>query len=87
MPKESMLTTIDNPFNPFTQFEEWYSYDESMGYNTLGYFARIAMSSDELSEEDQALAEEAAISEIIKMNINGLYKRVTRDAVATSTTE
>lgn len=71
-----MLTTIDNPFNPFTQYEEWYNYDETKGYHTCGYLARIAKSSDELSESDESLAINQAIDEIVKLNILGIYLKV-----------
>ena len=74
---ESMLTTIDNPYNPFTEFDEWLSFDTAKGYNTCGYLARIAMSSDELSDADQSLAIEQAIDEIVEMNVNGLYIKIT----------
>ena len=37
-----MITTIDNPYNPFTQFDEWYAFDEGKGYCTSGYLARIS---------------------------------------------
>ena len=37
-----MLTTEDNPFNPFTQWDDWYFYDLSKGYNTCERLARIA---------------------------------------------
>lgn len=75
---DSMLTTTDNPFDPFTQFEEWYAFDESKGHHTCGYLARITKSSDELSQEDEDLAIEAAIDEIVKFNVFGIYKKVTR---------
>lgn len=76
---DSMLTTIDNPYDPFTQFDEWYAFDESKGYHTCGYLARIAKTSDELSEKDEALAIESAIDEIVKLNILGIYKKVTKE--------
>ena len=72
----SMLTTIDNPFNPFTQFDEWLAYDEHMGYYTCEYLARIAKGGYELSEADDDLAQESAIDEIVKMNVLGIYKKV-----------
>lgn len=75
---ETMLTTIDNPFNPFTQFDEWFAFDESKGYHTCGYLARITKASDELSQIDEDLAIESAIDEIIRLNILGIYKKVTR---------
>ena len=27
----AMLTTSDNPYDPFTQFDEWYAFDERKG--------------------------------------------------------
>lgn len=76
---EFMLTTLDNPFNPFTQFEEWFNYDSSKGYNTCAYLARISKSSDELSDEDQALAIEQAMDEIVSLNLLGNYIKVGSD--------
>lgn len=70
------LTTIDNPWNPFTHFVEWYAFDEAAGYNTPALLARVARTSDEMSDADQDLAIEDAINEIIWMNDNGLYKRI-----------
>ena len=71
-----MLTTIDNPFNPFTQWDEWKSFDEDKGYFTCSYLARIAKTSDELSDVDYELAVEEAINEICELNTLGLYKKV-----------
>jgi len=71
-----MLTTIDNPFNPFTDFQEWRSFDETAGYHTLSFLARIVRTSDGLSEADQSLAIEEAIDEIVKENVNGMYRKV-----------
>ena len=71
-----MLSTMDNPYDPFTQFDEWMSWDESNGYYTTGYLARVVRSSPELSVADQELAVEQAIDEIISLNINGIYKKV-----------
>jgi len=76
----SMLTTLDNPYNPFTQFDDWYAYDVEKGYYTCNYLARIVKTSEDLSEEDEALAIEQAIDEIVSMNITGLYKKVTPDS-------
>ena len=72
----TMLTTIDNPFDPFTQFDEWFAFDEDNGYHTCAYLARITVTSDELSEADEDQAIENAIDEIIKFNLLGLYKKV-----------
>lgn len=71
-----MLTTIDNPFDPSTQYDEWYAWDVEHGYYTSAYLARIAKTSDELSETDQDLAIEDAIDEIVRENVLGVYKKV-----------
>lgn len=76
----SMLTTVDNPFDPFTQFNSWYAYDMQAGYNTTGLLARIVRTSDELSGPDNALAIEQAIDEIVSINASGVHRKVTRDS-------
>ena len=76
---ESMLTTSDNPYDPFDQWDEWLSYDTTSQYYTLAYLARVAYLSDELSEADQSLAIEQAIDEIVSENVNGMYKKVSRE--------
>lgn len=75
----SMLTTTDNPYDPFDHYDEWFAYDSRMGYHTPSFLARIVMTSDELSESDQNVAVDDAINEIIKENVSGLYKKVTRE--------
>lgn len=73
---EHVLTTDDNPFNPITQFNEWDAWDRAAGYHTLSLLARITVTSDELSEADQALAIEQAIDEIVQINASGVHRRV-----------
>lgn len=77
-PTRHMLTTTDNPFSPFDDWDEWYAYDEAKGYHSSALLARIANTSDELSEPDQALAIEQAINDVIEINDIGLYKKVSR---------
>ena len=79
-PTEYMLTTVDNPFDPFTQFDEWLAYDIAMGYNTSGFLARIAKVSNDLSLPDQAQAIQDAINEIVEKNVLGVWKKVARAA-------
>ena len=76
---EAMLTTIDNPYDPFTQYDDWYAYDMRMKYYTPSFLARIVVMSNDISEADQSLVIEHAIDEIVKENVNGLYKKVTRE--------
>lgn len=70
------LTTIDNPFNPSTQWDDWLRYDEDKGYYSTSYLARIVKTSDELSSSDNILAIEEAIDEICALNLLGLYTKL-----------
>lgn len=74
-----MLTTVDNPYDPFTRFDEWFEWDTSHGYYTTAYLARVAITSDELSEVDQKLSIVQAIDEIVYENILGVYRKVSSD--------
>lgn len=75
----SMLTTTDNPYDPFDDYDDWYAFDQRHGHNTPGILARIAVVSDELSQADQQIAIDNAIDEIVFENVSGLFKKVTRN--------
>lgn len=77
---EYMLTTVDNPFDPFTQFNEWYAFDIKSGYHTSELLARIANISNSLSEPDQAVAIQNAIDEVVTENVSGMFKKVSRSS-------
>ena len=76
---QTMLTTVDNPFNPFSQFEEWFAFDVQQGYNSCSYLARIAITSPELSEVEEEESIERAIDEIVRLNVFGVYVKVTKE--------
>ena len=42
---DCMLTTFDNPYDPFEQFTLWFLFDVETGYNTCSHLARIAKNS------------------------------------------
>lgn len=61
------LTTIDNPFNPFTHWIEWYTFDMRLGHRTCERLASISNTSDaNTDEENDALIEEA-INRIVNL--------------------
>jgi hypothetical protein len=78
---ECMLTTYDNPFDPFTEWDEWYSWDQNAGYHTPGLLDRVARTSDELSDADQHLALRDAMDEIVRENVSGVHRKVKRGDV------
>lgn len=78
---KSMLTTIDNPFNPFDDFDNWYTYDESMGYHSCSLLANF-LSNDlmiNVSDKIKNYQQEQAIDNIIKTDPLNLYTKVQRD--------
>lgn len=75
---EYMLTTYDNPYDPFTQWDEWFMWDMRAGYHTPGLLARVSHSSGDLSEADQYLAVQDAIDEVVRENVSGVHRKVKR---------
>ena len=74
--KSVALTTIDNPFNPLTEFDKWNLFDIEKGYYSCAYLARIARTSDQFSDYENSLEIERAIDEIIKLDFRKIYKKV-----------
>lgn len=70
------LTTVDNPFNPFDDFDSWFRFDCDKGYNSCAYLDRIAHTSDQLSDEENSKEIERAIDEIIKYDFMNVYRKV-----------
>ena len=85
MSNECMLTTNDNPYNPFDQFALWLLFDKEKGYNTCEYLARIVQLSDDLSEKEIDEETERAIDEIVRYDPFGIYMKVTKDSFKAET--
>ena len=79
MDTETMLTTFDNPFDPFDEFVPWFLFDVEKGYNTCSKLARIARSSEDFSTIEEKMETERAIDEIIDYDFLNIYKKVTRE--------
>ena len=81
MANEVMLTTIDNPYNPFEQFDLWLLFDKEKGYNTCEYLARIVNLTNDMSEKEIDVAIDRAIDDIIVNDPFGIYKKVTSEDI------
>lgn len=77
--KVSMLTTIDNPYDPFTQFEAWEAYDQQKGYNSSSLLARTCVSIESLSEEVYQEQIEIAINEILENDFTQRFRKVSKE--------
>ena len=76
-----MITTLDNPYNPFDSFDKWYSFDTSNGYNTCELLARLSPDS---YADTAMLMYDVYVSEaeklVLDMNPTGNYVKITREA-------
>jgi len=70
------LSTFDNPYNPFEQFDSWFMFDMDKGYSSCCYLDRVARTSDQLSEKENDDEIERAIDEIMKYDFQNIYIKV-----------
>lgn len=79
-----MITTIDNPFDPFEQIEAWRMFDIEKQHFTCERLARITRLSPEMSDFEKEQEIERAIDEIIKYDPEDKFIKVTRQAVSST---
>lgn len=83
--KEFMLTTIDNPFNPFDDFDSWFLFDVEKGYYSCSRLARITNNSNDLTELEERKDLERAIDEIVRNDPTNLYTKIGRSGLKYTT--
>ena len=77
---ECRLSTVDNPYNPFTQYDSWFLYDVEKGYNSSALLARVIDSNPSLYNQDVDDEDiENAIDSIIKNDFMNLYIKVRKN--------
>ena len=74
--KVPFITTVDNPYNPYTQFDEWYAFDNQKGYNSCQLLDRILFTSPDLGTNLYIKDKERAIDSIIAMHPFGNYTKI-----------
>lgn len=92
-----MITTIDNPWNPFTHYHEWLDHDTQHGYHTDQWIAILSKSSSDLPMEEQEELVDFGCQRLLEVDPYGLhvklyphdadilipiYNKVYRDSVA-----
>lgn len=73
---QCMATTMDNPYNPFTHFNEWYVYDQLHHYNTCQLVAYFNEASRFMEDEDYEFETNEAINKLLEFNPFGLHIKV-----------
>ena len=85
MEKGFMLTTLDNPFDPFDDFTSWFMFDCEKGHNTSSRLARIAQIDSEMSQKEVDEEMERAMDLIVKYDLEEKYIKVQEKQNATAT--
>lgn len=72
-----MLTTYDNPHDPFIHFDAWFKHDMRLGHNTCGLLASRTLSASTFGDDLDKQRTEEAMDEIVKQDPM-VYKKVTK---------
>ena len=84
MENNFMLTTLDNPFDPFNEFKLWYMFDCEKGHNTSSRLARIANINSEMSQKEIDEEMDRAMDFIIKYDLEDKFIKVQEKQTATA---
>lgn len=68
------ITTIDNPFNPFEDFASWYDFDMEKGYCSCERVARLAHTTDDMSEVELEAETERATRRLVEIDPLDIYQ-------------
>lgn len=77
--KDCKLTTHDNPFDPYEQFDSWYLFDMEKGYDCCGKLNRLSNFEDDMTQIEIHKEIENAIDKLIAIDFTNTYKKVTRN--------
>lgn len=83
MANDCMITTIDNPYDPFEQFTSWRLFDIEKEYYTCEHLARLLKPLDGLSEKEINDEIDRAMDVMIDTDILNIYKKVYSNASKT----
>ena len=81
MEQQYMLTTLDNPFNPFVDFSSWYMFDCEKEHNTSSRLARIANLNSEMTQKEIDEEMDRAMNLIVKFDFEDLYVKATKEQI------
>lgn len=70
-----LLSTEDNPYSPFTNYQAWYFEDLRLGYDTNGLLARMVANAEEFNDN----AVQDAMRDIVELNFSGKHVVVVRE--------
>ena len=71
--KDVLLTTVDNPYNPHTDYYNWFIWDTAHHYNTLQKISTESYDDDSMSDEEHDEMYDLIMNEIINNDDLGIY--------------
>ena len=72
-PPDIMITTVDNPYNPYEDWDAWLNWDLLHGYDSWGNVARLMPIWPSICDYDMECLGTDAILRLVSMFPNGPY--------------
>lgn len=79
MSRQTTVTTIDNPFNPFDDFTSWLMFDTEKGYYSSSKLARLTKLTDDMTEKEESEEIERAVDRLIEIDPLDIYIKVVKE--------
>ncbi len=79
MSRRIQITTVDNPFDPFQDFDSWLMFDMEKGYYTCERLARLANTTNDMSQQEEDEELERAIDRLIELDPLDIYKKIVKE--------
>ncbi len=73
---ECYPTTVDNPNNPFTHFNQWLEFDLMHRYDTLRWWAYFSEASSLMDDDEYDYEVELGIDRLLDFNPYGRHYRL-----------
>ena len=76
LPPLYKLTTIDNPFHPVDERDQWERFDLDHGYNTDALVEKLSGFSDDMTEAEIRRAENDVMDDLVRLDLECKYRKV-----------
>ena len=73
------VTTIDNPYDPFDDFDHWLAFDIEKGYYTGSRLARLANINDDMTDKEELEEIERAVDRLVEIDPLDIYIKVEKN--------
>ena len=78
MENDYLLTTTDNPYDPFEDFSKWDAFDREKGHNTCDLIGRLSQLSDDMTQREEEAEYDRVVDFIIYHDPHDKYKKIYR---------